>query len=162
MRRANARRLKDNLRARARLSAAALIIYDTRNGIGRIRTYILYNNFQGLINVYYLPRNVMASRPPLLSVSLLLLCQLPLSPSRSLASSRGVIKNNTITLAVPAACPPTPPSSTLFFPRDERNFQQPDFRRANSLHFGFISFLYNYRKCMQAFSRPFCVCIFTL
>lgn len=65
MRRANARRrLKDNLRARARLSAAALIIYDTRNGIGRIRTYILYNNFQGLINVYYLPRNVMANRPP--------------------------------------------------------------------------------------------------
>jgi len=51
--------------SRVRLSAAALIIYDTRNGIGRIRTYILYNNFQGLMNVYYLPRNVMASRPPL-------------------------------------------------------------------------------------------------
>ena len=28
----------------------------------RIYTYILYNNFQGLINVYYLPRNVMAGR----------------------------------------------------------------------------------------------------
>lgn len=58
------------------MSAAALIIYDARNGIGRIRTYILYNNFQGLINVYYLPRNAMASRPHFSEV---------------------VIKNNTVT-----------------------------------------------------------------
>lgn len=121
MRRANAQRLKDNLRARARLSAAALIIYDTRNGIGRIRTYILYNNFQGLINVYYLPRNVMASRPPLLSISLL-----PPRPtvSFSLASSRGVIKNNTITLVFPPRVLLHLPFSAPFFPRDERNFQQ--------------------------------------
>lgn len=65
--RAAARVSKARGAALGRLRAAALIIYDTRNGIGRIRTYILYNNFQGHINVYYLPRNVMANGSPLLS-----------------------------------------------------------------------------------------------